>query len=537
MRKIICLIIISATTNILYSQPFQNVLIDNSYDQGFYPNEPSIVINPKNTNYLVGGSNLRNFYYSTNSGYNWTRGHLSSTYTVWGDPCVIVDTVGNFYYFHLVNGTSFIDRMGCQKSTNNGATWSAGTFWQHNSPRQQDKEWAAVDWTHGSRGNWIYVTWTQFDDYGTSNPNDSSRILFTRSTDGGLTWLDPGTRLNQLSGDCLDEDNTVEGAVPAVGPNGEVYVAWAGPKIINSQYGIFFTKSTDGGNTWLPNNIYVADQPGGWDYVVQGIYRCNGLPVTCCDVSNGPYRGNIYINWTDQAGTADHDVKITKSTNGGLNWSTPLRVNDDPAGHEQFLTWMTIDQSTGYLYIVFYDRRNYTGDSTDVYIARSTNGGDSFTNIKISESGFPGNAGPFFGDYTNITAANGKVRPIWARLGNSGNQTSVWTAIIDFPVAVENHNKKIPESYTLEQNFPNPFNPSTTIKFTVPKSGKQLKHVTLKVYDVLGKEIASLVNEDLSPGTYRIDWNASDFSSGVYFYKLTSGAGAFSETKKMILSK
>ena len=198
---------------------------------------------------------------------------------------------------------------------------------------------------------------------------------------------------------------------------------------------------------------------------------------------------------------------------------------------------MTIDQSTGYLYIVFYDRRNYTGDSTDVYIARSTNGGDSFTNIKISESGFPGNAGPFFGDYTNITAANGKVRPIWARLGNSGNQTSVWTAIIDFPVAVENHNKKIPESYTLEQNFPNPFNPSTTIKFTVPKSGKQLKHVTLKVYDVLGKEIASLVNEDLSPGTYRIDWNASDFSSGVYFYKLTSGAGAFSETKKMILSK
>jgi hypothetical protein len=255
--------------------------------------------------------------------------------------------------------------MGMQKSTNNGVNWSAGTFWQHNSPRQQDKEWVGVDWTHGPRGNWIYVTWTQFDSYGTSNPADSSRILFSRSTDGGNSWLDPATRINQLSGDCVDEDNTVEGAVPVVGPNGDLYVAWSGPKIRNVQYGIFFDKSTDGGNTWLDNDIYVADQPSGWDYIIQGIYRCNGMPITCCDNSNSPYRGNIYINWSDEAGANDHDVKLAKSTNGGLNWSTPIRVNNDPPGREQFLTWMTIDQTTGFLYIVFYDRRNYTGDSTD----------------------------------------------------------------------------------------------------------------------------------------------------------------------------
>ncbi len=117
---------------------------------------------------------------------------------------------------------------------------------------------------------------------------------------------------------------------------------------------------------------------------------------------------------------------------------------------------------------------------------------------------------------------------------SSGN-LSAWTAIVDFPVAVENENNKIPETYSLSQNFPNPFNPSTTIKFTVPKSANPSDRVTLKVYDMLGKDIATLVNEDLSAGTYQFEWNAANLASGVYFYRLTSGA--FTETKKMILSK
>jgi len=85
------------------------------------------------------------------------------------------------------------------------------------------------------------MTWTQFDSYGTSNPIDSSKIMFAKSTDAGTSWSQPGQglRIDKLGGDCVDADNTVEGAVPAVGPNGEVYVAWAGPKIRNSQFGIF----------------------------------------------------------------------------------------------------------------------------------------------------------------------------------------------------------------------------------------------------------------------------------------------------------
>jgi hypothetical protein len=529
MKQILLfLTIIFSSASILLSQPFQNVQIDNTGG----PEEPSICINPKNTNLLVAGSNTDKYYYSSNSGLNWTKGILTGTYTVWGDPCMSVDTLGNFYFFHLVNGSSFIDRMGCHKSTNNGINYSINTYWQFNPPKQQDKEWAAVDWTHGPRGNWIYVTWTEFDDYGVSNPADSSRILFTRSTDGGLTWLNPGVRLSQLLGDCVDGDNTDEGAVPCVGPNGEIYVGWAGPKIRNVQYGIFFDRSTDGGNTWLANDIYVADQPGGWDYGISGIYRANGLPITCCDVSNGPYRGTIYINWTDEAGTSDHDVKLAKSTNGGLNWSAPIRVNNDPAGKEQFFTWMTIDQTTGYLYFVFYDRRNRSNNLTDVFLARSTNGGTSFTNVQVSDTAFLPTSGTFFGDYTNITAANGKVRPIWTRL-HTGN-LSVWTAIIDYPVAVQNQNNEVPNEFSLSQNFPNPFNPSTTIRFKVPGNSN---HVTLKVYNTLGKEVAVLANETFNSGEYEIEWNASNQPSGVYFYSLTNGDGSFAETKKMILVK
>lgn len=89
----------------------------------------------------------------------------------------------------------------------------------------------------------------------------------------------------------------------------------------------------------------------------------------------------------------------------------------------------------------------------------------------------------------------------------------------------------VPKNYELTQNYPNPFNPSTTIEYSIPKDAA----VSLKIYDVLGKEVATLVNDQKSAGTYILNWNASNFSSGLYFYRLT--AGEFTETKKMFLVK
>jgi len=524
---------------------FQNVRISNLYD----PNEPSIMINPKNPNQIVAGANNNRFfpdssfsgyYYSTNGGLNWAEGPIKSNLAgPGGDPCIVVDTNGYFYYTQnvFVAQTSALQVVLIAKSTNGGANWPLTNIFGQNDTTKQDKPWACVDFSHGVYGNNIYVTWTAFDHYGypPPGPSDSSRIVFSKSTNSGVTWSAP-VRLDKLGGDCNDKDNTVEGAVPCVGPNGEVYVSWAGPKIRNSQFGIFFNKSTDEGQTWLANPIYVTDQPGGWDCGIVGTNRANGFPVTCCDVSNGPYRGTIYINYVDSLSPGDHDVKLIKSTNGGLNWSSVKRVNNDPAGKEQFLTWMTIDQTTGYLYFVFYDRRNYSNTNTDVYLVRSTDGGQTFGNAKISQTPFAPNSNVFLGDYICISAYNNKIRPVWTRI--DGGNTSIWTAIIDtLSIGIRNFDNQIPDKYSLFQNYPNPFNPSTKIKFEISKPGD----IKLNVYDVTGKNVSRIVNEYLTAGTYEVTFDArqpglgSNLTSDIYFYRLISGN--YTETKKMILLK
>jgi hypothetical protein len=98
-------------------------------------------------------------------------------------------------------------------------------------------------------------------------------------------------------------------------------------------------------------------------------------------------------------------------------------------------------------------------------------------------------------------------------------------------VAVNEDQPEVPISYSLSQNYPNPFNPSTTIRFALPKSG----HVELKVYNTLGQEVATLVNEEKTAGTYSAQWNASSVASGVYFYRLK--AGEYNETRKLLLMK
>ena len=119
---------------------------------------------------------------------------------------------------------------------------------------------------------------------------------------------------------------------------------------------------------------------------------------------------------------------------------------------------------------------------------------------------------------------------------NAGNSTVVFS-LLNVTSSVKIDEGKIPGSFTLQQNYPNPFNPVTNLEFGISDLG----FVSLKVYDLLGKEVAVLVNEKLSPGRYKTEFNANNFPSGVYFYKIEtisqSGAGSFIQTKSMILLK
>lgn len=103
----------------------------------------------------------------------------------------------------------------------------------------------------------------------------------------------------------------------------------------------------------------------------------------------------------------------------------------------------------------------------------------------------------------------------------------------DILTDVKEISNNIPDEYELYQNYPNPFNPTTTISFTIPVGAQHAAH--LQVFDILGREITTLVNENLQPGNYTVSFDAGNLSSGVYFYKLNSGS--FTQTKKMLLIK
>jgi len=430
--KVICFGVLLAAFRVTYSQSqYQNVMITSD----FTPSEVTIAFNPLDPTNLVAASNIESYFYSFDAGRTWAVRKLESSYGVYGDPCIVADMRGSFYYFHLSNsytaGSTWLDRIICQKSEDGGISFSDGTFMGANSPHLQDKEWGACDLTYSPYRNNLYVAWTQcgqnsYNDEGASlNPMDSaSNIIFCYSTDGSETWSER-KRINELSGaECSDAGATVLGAMPCVGLNGEVYVTWVSP------YGVMLDRSTDGGKTFMDKDVKVSDLPGKFKFSVPGIYRVFGFPSMACDMSYSSHRGTLYISWCDQRNGYDNpDIFIASSTNLGLNWSAPVKVNDDEGKNYQFYNWMTVDQETGFIYVVFYDRRNYADDQTDVFLAVSRDGGRTFDNERISEKPFLPFSETFMGDYTNIIAYNGMVRPIWTRLDS--NSLSVWTALID----------------------------------------------------------------------------------------------------------
>ena len=385
----------------------ENVKV-NVFAKGYEPEEPSIYINPLNNMNIIAGANIDNYYYSFDGGKTWGEGKMPGP-IVRGDPVVHFDSYGNAYYSHL--GTFEQPGIYIARSSDGGRTWSnSERIYGNNSGKPfEDKEWLTSDGTGSPFNGNLYISWTQFDEYGSANPKDSSRILFSRSTDFGETFSAP-ISLTDVGGNALDGDSTVEGAVPSVGPNGEVYVAWSGPR------GIEFNRSLDGGVTF-GKDVFVCEQVGGWSYSIPGLFRCNGLPFTACDISGREYEGNVYINFSDNR-NGDYDVFVVKSTDGGDTWSDVIRVNDDKMGNgkDQFMSHFCVDPISGNMYVLFYDRRNHSGLRTDVYMAVSTDGGETFVNKKISDDSFVPTSTVFFGDYIGINSYNDFHTAIWMRM-------------------------------------------------------------------------------------------------------------------------
>lgn len=413
----------------------QNVLIFDN--QKYYkPCEPSIAINPKNPNHIVAGSILDNVHVSTNGGKSWKSHRLTSSYGVYGDPVICADYDGSFYYCHLADpekrgwaSSRLLESIIVQRSDDTGASWTDGAAVGANPPKDQDKEWICADPYNGN----LYMTWTEFDKYNSENPNDHTRILFSASMDKGDTWTKPKS-LSFFLGNCLDENDTVEGATPAAGKDGKVFVAWAGHE------NIYFNRSTDQGKTWMKKETIIANQKGGWNLPIKGMKRVNAMPVLHVDHSGGPHDGRIYVMWGDQRdGETNTNIYLQYSDDDGETWSSDRRIHSDENNAHQYFPWFTIDQSSGFLYAVFYDRKNYDNFlQNDVTLSWSYDGGETWSNRIISERPFQ--TPPefiFFGDYNNISAVDGNIRPIWTRY-DEGN-LSIWTALI----SERNKNKQV----------------------------------------------------------------------------------------------
>lgn len=408
------------------------------------PAEVSVAINPMNPEHVIavllqsgspGEPRVSDHAYTSfDGGLTWIGAAAANADgRVQGDDAVVFGADGTAYHSYIAFDGIRVERplqawSGIfVRSTGDGVTWNAPVAVVDHINTAipfEDKPWLGVDRSATSphRGN-VYVAWSRFDVYGSTGPADRSRIMLSRSRDGGRSFSTP-LEISDVTGNAEDSDDTVEGAVPSVGPDGEVYIAWGGPE------GLVIDRSTDGGFSF-GTDVKIADMPGGWDLPVEGLARHNGMPVTGVDHSHGPNRGSVYVNWIDER-NGNPDVFVATSRDRGDTWSAPVRVNDDEGDAAQMFTWMAIDPADGSINVVFHDRRGGTGTMTGVTIARSIDGGKTFMNIPLPVTAFDCCAGSaFFGDYNGIDAYGGRIVAVFPMLTPEGGQV-VQAAVLRF---------------------------------------------------------------------------------------------------------
>ena len=381
--------------------------------------EPTIAVDPDHPGHLVGAFGGPVVAWSTDSGRTFTvadstkpgdwpgGGDVSLTYDDRGQAFLCYLTFNRLgaasYWAHDAGSSGIFVR----RSPDGGKTWDTDPVpvkvtRATNAPATQMEDmpriWSDVQPKSPYRGN-LYVAWIEWQ-------TDKSIMLFSRSTDHGATWSTP-IRISTHAGMPRDDNGSVVGVIGTVGPDGTMYVVW------NDGLTIAFTTSRDGGRTFAPSRSIIDVGPPyfGGATGIPGVARAMGFPQIGVD----PARGTLYVTWSDFR-NGDVDVFLSRSTDRGATWSAARRVNDDPVhdGADQFFQWLAVDPVTGAVCVQFYDRRaDPANRATRVTLARSTDGGRTFTNYDWSSAAFTGQ-NAFLGDYMWMTAYAGRVYGIWA---------------------------------------------------------------------------------------------------------------------------
>ncbi|MEM9820104.1 MAG: FlgD immunoglobulin-like domain containing protein [Bacteroidota bacterium] len=476
-------------------------------------NEPSIAIDPTNPDRIVIGwrqfDNINDsfrqagFAYSTDGGESWTFPGSIDPGVFRSDPVLSADAEGNFHYNSLrVEDNEFFCTQ--FKSTGDG-TWDEGTFAQGG-----DKQWMTIDNSGGEGDGHIYSYWT--DNFSFCFPNQ-----FTRSTDDNLSFED-----------CTSIPEDPFWGTLVVDADGVLYAAGANP----SSFGLMVVRSDNAQKAeetpeW--NQVVSADL-GGFSLAFAGIDSPNpsglmGQYWVDVDRSGGLNHGNVYVlsSLRPNDNLDPCDVFFARSTDGGLTWSNPVKVNDDLSfGAWQWLASMSVAPN-GRIDAVWLDTRDNPGSfDSKLFYSFSEDGGLSWSaNEALLDLPFDPHVGwpqqQKMGDYFHMLSDEEGAHLAWAATYN-GEQDVYYGRIRLGSVSVQ---EQIQNKGGLFQNYPNPFYEQTAISYAILEAGK----VNLSIYNELGQVVKTVVEEHQPTGDYTVQWNGQSQSgqpvkAGVYFYEL-----------------
>ncbi|HEX2869341.1 MAG TPA: T9SS type A sorting domain-containing protein [Ignavibacteriales bacterium] len=345
----------------------------------------------------------------------------------------------------------------------------------------------------------------------TDTINKKTTAYIFKTNNGGKTWTKVFTQTGSLINGIFMIDSSMG-------------VACGNP--VNGKWSIW--KTTDGGASWDTTGIKIpkaAASDSGWNNSVWG----DSLSKM---IAFGTNDSTLYVSvdsgktWTAKPTKSMKDISAIffSNDNGLLGGDSLLRTTDK--GN----TWRTLNASgtgliTGIIVHENWDSfmtRLGTKAAPDNHIYTSQNFGDSTWNVAYTA--------PDTNAYLYLTQARNGEGNAWAVRKGGGITYGQHSSSESSTSGVSNSSTQ-PLSYSLSQNYPNPFNPSTTIRFSIPEA----RLVSIKVYDVMGKEVTVLMNEVRNPGSYSVQFNASNLPSGIYIYRIQ--AGAFTESRKLVLLK
>lgn len=473
-------------------------------------NEPSMAIDPTNPDRMaIGwrqfdnvGNNFRQagYAYSNDGGETWTFPGVINPGVFRSDPVLEADNEGTFYYNSLTSSSgNYFCRV--YKSEDGGALWDDGT------PAQGgDKQWMEIDKTGGPGEGNIYAYWTSY--YSICYPGN-----FTRSTDQGNYYED-----------CVSVDGEPYWGTLAIGPSGELYVVGAG-----QNDGLVVVRS----NNAVDPDAYVA-----WDYYTYVDLNGNmnagadvnpggllGQASIAVNLAPGPGLGNVYVLASvERLFNGDPgDVMFAKSTDGGLTFGEPIRINDDlSANNTQWFGTMSVAPN-GRIDVVWLDTRDASSFSplwSSLYYSYSLDDGETWSdNERLSESFDPHLGWPNqekMGDYFDMISDNNYAHLAWTTTLNS-EQDVYYGRIMPLVTgltSVTDENKIL----TLNAG-PNPFGENTHLSYSLSEASD----VRLELFDMPGRKISTLVNQMQAKGSYTIFLDGSKLNKGIYFCRLTSG--------------